>query len=301
VSDRNDDSDARQTNVFAFARTAADLRSHLATWPRWRRRLRAALLRGLYPFVWLKHRCVSSPCVLRVVLYHHVMADQKEHFRRHLRYLSETFEIVDIERFLVLLSGREALRGRSKLLVTFDDGFRDNLTHAVPVLDAFDVKAVFFVTTDFVSLSPDDVSAHRRWAREVFHTGTPVANMTWENVTTLAAQGHTIGSHTVGHRRLSGLTADEVTRELVASRRVLEEKLGREVRDLSFPYGRVGDYPSDLGERVREAGFRTCFNMIRGANRPGQDPHFIYRDAFEADWPLHQVRFFMMRSGRAAG
>jgi peptidoglycan/xylan/chitin deacetylase (PgdA/CDA1 family) len=211
-----------------------------------------------------------------------------------MAYFARHFEFVDIDRFLALLTGREELRGR-KLLVTFDDGFKDNVTNALPVLEEFGVRATFFVATEFASLAPDDINGLSRYAREVFHTTGLVENMDWNDLRELARRGHTVGSHTMTHRRMSGISASEARRELEGSRSTLGEQLGRRVEDLSYPYGRASDGRTDLVELARSAGYRSCFSAVRGENRPGTDPYLIRREAMEAGWPLVQVKFFMRR------
>jgi len=284
----------RDRKELTFVRTGREIEKEFSLWARWRARLRATVIWVLYPLVSLFEAPKPSRTSLRVILYHHVFDDQRENFRSQLAYLSSRFDFVDIGEFLELLSGRKELRGR-KLLFTFDDGFKDNITNALPILEEFGIKAVFFVSTGFVSLTEKEVEKHWHYAREVFHVGRPVENLSWSDVTELARRGHTVGSHTTTHRQLSNLSAAEVARELNTSRSVLEQKSGRPVMDMSFPYGRRDDYRPDLTDLARRAGYRSCFNMIRGENLPGQDPYFINRDALEAGWPLIQVKFFMKK------
>ncbi len=91
--------------------------------------------------------------------------------------------------------------------------------------------------------------------------------MSWEMLAGLAALGMTIGSHTHRHRVLTNEPAAEVAAELTRSRRLLEERLGSEVRHLSYP---DGQFSPDVLDAARAAGYRwaytTCFH--RSAAHP---------------------------------
>jgi len=70
-------------------------------------------------------------------------------FERHLRFLRRHFAVLGPEEFREwLLNGREV--SRPPCLITFDDGWKDNLTHARPVLKAQQLPAVIFLPTDYI-------------------------------------------------------------------------------------------------------------------------------------------------------
>ena len=277
-----------------FIRTDAELRRLRTSRQRARAALRAAAIAAAWPFARAAEALRGPGNALRVVLYHHVFDDQVDGFRRQLGYLGSRFEFTDLDGFLRFHRGEEPFRG-GKLLVTFDDGFKDNLTNALDVLDEFGVKAVFFVATDFVSLASGDEERYRSYARDVFHTGGPVENLTWDDLREILRRGHRVGSHTVTHRRMTGLSVEEAVKELEESRRTLSSRLDVAATEVSFPYGRELDRRSDLAVLARRAGYRACFSAIRGANRPGGDPYDIRRDALDPSWPLVQVKFFLSR------
>ncbi len=70
-------------------------------------------------------------------------------FRAQLDHVRRHFDVIDLERLLAWLEGSADLPRRS-LLVTFDDGYRDNFEHAYPALRERGLPAVLFVTTGFV-------------------------------------------------------------------------------------------------------------------------------------------------------
>jgi peptidoglycan/xylan/chitin deacetylase (PgdA/CDA1 family) len=106
--------------------------------------------------------------------------------------------------------------GEGAVCLTFDDGWRGNYLHAYPVLQEYGLKATFFIATDLI--------------------GKPFY-MTWEDIKGMAVSGMSIQSHTVTHRPLAHMGGERVLFELSESKRVIEERLGQEVRHLSLPHG----------------------------------------------------------------
>ncbi|GAA2127408.1 polysaccharide deacetylase family protein [Actinomadura napierensis] len=105
-----------------------------------------------------------------------------------------------------------------RVLITFDDGHRDTLEHALPVLDRLGVRALFFVITGLADTAPD-------------------RSMTWDEVAGLVADGHRAGSHTVTHRKLPGLGPEEQRAEIAGSLAALRDRLGDPAPPLAHPYG----------------------------------------------------------------
>lgn len=137
--------------------------------------------------------------------------------------------------------------------LTFDDGYADAYSEALPVLRRYGMRATFYVISGFVGhhgyLSPDQ-------AKE------------------MAAAGMEIGSHTVNHPDLTHLDALGLRRELGDSRASLESLIGGPVLDFCYPSGK-----SDPAARaaVDKAGYRTAVTTQYGFAASGQDPLLLPR------------------------
>ena len=88
---------------------------------------------------------------LRILMYHGIspFGLQPETFERHLRYLRERFECVWASQIPEILDGDRDWR-KPPLVLTFDDGLRNNLTYAAPLLESYDVKATFYIVSDLL-------------------------------------------------------------------------------------------------------------------------------------------------------
>ena len=103
----------------------------------------------------------------------------------------------------------------------------------------------------------------------------------WSDLAELEASGIRIESHGVSHTRFSELEADEATRELVESKRGLEERLGREVEAFAYVKGTSADFGPEHPSLVQQAGYKLAFTAIFGANSPCSDRFQLRRYSME--------------------
>jgi peptidoglycan/xylan/chitin deacetylase (PgdA/CDA1 family) len=102
----------------------------------------------------------------------------------------------------------------------------------------------------------------------------------WDQVRRLTGPdtGLSVGSHGHSHRKLAGLDVDAQRRELADSKQILEDRLGREVAALAYPYGWPGAYTAETRALAAQVGYRAAFAAVEGINRPGAfDPFEIRR------------------------
>lgn len=148
-----------------------------------------------------------------------------ELFDEHIRCLESDVQIVPLSRLQ-----KECLNGKPKRMrkplvaITFDDGYRDWVHAAAPVLSKHKTVATFFVTTSFKLVTTQVQEG--------------IAVISPEGVNDLAAAGHEIGSHGHTHVDLSGCDKDAFSFEVSESRRILRELTGQGIIRLSYPKGR---------------------------------------------------------------
>jgi len=142
----------------------------------------------------------------------------------------------------------------SSITITFDDGFINNLTEAVPLMQQSGIRAINYLVADRIGQTSD-------W--EACEGGEADPLMNESQIREWLAAGHWIGAHTCTHPRLSLLSRKEAREEIFSGKKKLEDRFGLLVEHFAYPYG---DYDDSTVELVREAGFKTACTMHRGVN-----------------------------------
>ncbi|HEY1269013.1 MAG TPA: polysaccharide deacetylase family protein [Candidatus Binatia bacterium] len=95
--------------------------------------------------------------------------------------------------------------------------------------------------------------------------------LTDEQLKKLSAGGIEIGSHTVTHPSLAGLSRADAVEELTASKKRIEAALGRRVRFLAYPFGASQHFNPDVEELTEKAGYEAALTTVPGVNGRGSD------------------------------
>jgi peptidoglycan/xylan/chitin deacetylase (PgdA/CDA1 family) len=141
------------------------------------------------------------------------------------------------------------------VVLTFDDGYRDVLGKASPVLARLRMPATAYVITDRVS-------------------GGDTSFLTWGMLRALERRGVAVGSHTVHHLELPGLSDTAALRELRDSRAVLERHLGHPVQWFSYP---AGAHDARTEALVRAAGYVLAVTTTPGSQQDARAPLELHR------------------------
>jgi len=128
--------------------------------------------------------------------------------------------------------------------LTFDDGYKDFLHIAVPILEDFGFSATVFVVAGLLG-------KENRW-KHAYHPPLRMELLGARDLHEVSERSMEVGSHGMTHADLSGLNPQMLEEEVMGSRRVLGELLGKEVEGLCYPYGCVDRAAI---EAVRQAGY----------------------------------------------
>ncbi|MEI7911002.1 MAG: polysaccharide deacetylase family protein [Verrucomicrobiota bacterium] len=153
----------------------------------------------------------------------------------------------------------------NKIVMTYDDGYENFFTDALPVLEREACPATVFVVAG-------KFAGHNDWDPDMPHS--PL--MSLEQMQQATRSGLiTIGSHGLLHRRLQTLTPDELDKEIDQSHQILAASLGSGYLPvLAYPYG---NYSQAVVERAKNSPFKYSFTIKRGHWLASSLPHEVPR------------------------
>ncbi|MGB7240683.1 MAG: polysaccharide deacetylase family protein [Sulfitobacter sp.] len=248
-------------------------------------RLRIALKIGLKHILAPIGVFVPRPKGVRVLFYHRVntydfktlgmvsreLSVSQSRFRKQMAHLSRKgFKTISLAECRAMLSG-EMPFDASAILLTFDDGYADNLTDAAPILAEFGFTATVFPVLDLIGKD------NQCWPMsDVKGLG---QFMTKPQLQAWLDAGHEIGSHTITHPVLTHLDDAELAHELRGSRKGLQQGFGQGCISVAYP---GGDVDARVLRAAREAGYDMGFTTRSGTNVVGADTIMLNRTEVSA-------------------
>lgn len=245
-----------------------------------------------------------GPGSVLAVNYHGTPGNLAPMLERHFAFYREHFECLDEGGLLAFLRGTRKL-SKPGVVISFDDGVRNNAEVAAPLLEQFGLVGWFMIPGGYIDAPSEAQPAffreHIRQSPNLEHpAAVPPAAMTWEGVRALSARGHVIGCHTWSHCPLGASVSEEtVEREVIAARARLEEKIGHEVRTFCWVRGQVGDYGA-LAHRAVCKAYDLAFMTMSTVIKRSTSPFALHRFNVEASFPLPVVRFQVSRLNELA-
>ncbi len=215
-----------------------------------------------------------------------------EEFRKFATWCTRHFDACRFSQIGELVrSGKNP--ARPMIAFSFDDGYLDNYTEVAPILDSLGISGSFFISPGLIedesarwwdalaSLRPGNELLSRHGfhssqealkaikSRPSYQTASLLDElrlicrqnhgepqmMQWDMIRDLHRRGHEIGAHTMTHRVLSTLSADEQHREIFDSRLAIELQLGSSIASFAYPVGGSAHFSNQTVELVRAARF----------------------------------------------
>lgn len=192
-------------------------------------------------------------------------------FRQQMHVLKRLgYRGVSMEQGLPYLRGEKS--GKVAIL-TLDDGYKDNLYNALPILREFGFSATCYLVADCIG-------SHNRWDADELKVTKPIMDLA--ELRQWLEGGMHFGSHTLSHPHLPQLEKAEKRREIVESRSRLESLLGVSVEHFCYPYG---EYDQDCIAACREAGYLSAVTTTRGTVRRGDSMWSLNRGGNSGEKP----------------
>jgi len=271
---------------------------------------------------------------LTVLAYHRIVSDEifaahdakiavstsVSNFKQQMQFIQQHFSLISMETLQLFLQGNCELPPRPAL-ITFDDGYQDVLTQAMPILEQFKIPATVFLATEYMGTermflwdratycfeqtllqaaklpllgectwetlaqreqllkqwlaeskrcSDSERQAATHALEQVLQVQCPAKNkggtafLTWNQIRSLVEKGVSFGSHTCNHPILTKITRQQLSDELVLSKKKIEQEIKQDVLSFAYPNGLAGDFNRQIIDLLKELGYQCAFTLLAG-------------------------------------
>ena len=189
-------------------------------------------------------------------------------FREQIRWLQKNFDLVSLEEAQNRI--RSGFNDRPTVSITFDDGYADNCSEALPLLVRQNIPVTYFVTTQNILEQkpfPHDLNRNQ-----------PLEPNSVEMLRSLSSAGVEIAAHTRTHPDLGAIEdhkrlKDEVIGGIVE----LEELIGKKIRYFAFPFGQHENLNDAVFQMCHDHGIEAVCSAYGGWNEIGGDSFHLQR------------------------
>ena len=175
-----------------------------------------------------------------------------ETFENQLNIILNHKKIISLSELSKLILSKSFIG--DKCAITFDDGYKDNITNALPILSKYNIPATIFITTNNIGKTADfawdkrypiEDRAQFLNESEIFHlANNPLIE---------------IGAHTKNHSRLSDLNTEEQLTEIQSNKEYLEKIIGKSIKLFAYPFGGHLDYNKSTIKILKKMGFEYAY------------------------------------------
>ncbi|MFC1576163.1 polysaccharide deacetylase family protein [Candidatus Omnitrophota bacterium] len=210
---------------------------------------------------------------LRALVYHSVTdklveneweenTTPKDLFARQMKYLADNeYRVISCDQGIEYLINNQHIPPRT-VVITFDDGYRDNYINALPILKKYSFRATIFLTADFLR----DHSGNMQY-------------LSCSEINDIKNSGIIdFGCHGLTHKALSTLDKETLKKEIEGSKLKLEGIINNRIALFAYPFGHSGSYNQKVIDALRSAGFKGAFTSIFGLNHLTTNPFLLRRN-----------------------
>jgi|TARA_B110000037_G_scaffold81600_1_gene97223 peptidoglycan/xylan/chitin deacetylase (PgdA/CDA1 family) len=226
---------------------------------------------------------------LRIITFHDILREDHDKFLNLIQYLKKNWNIITPDQSKNIINSKDLKDlkvNKKNILITFDDAFKSQKIITEKFLDPLNIKALFFIVSDFVKISSKD-EAHKFIKKNFFkdqnldhNIDLEANNMSLDDLRYLVSKGHTIGGHTKTHKQLSKIKdKDTLIKEIIDSKKFLENEIGIKIEDFAYTFGDL-DSINKVSVDIIMKNFNYLYSGLRG-NNSNISSKILRRDAVD--------------------
>ncbi len=237
----------------------------------------------IYDFLFrCKHKSIP------VIFYHSVsdinsrLSVSERNFTQQIRYLYKqgykTISPLNIKKAF--------LDSRKKIIIMFDDGFRDNLENALPILEKYGFTATVFITTKYLG-------------QESVYCSNPIDKkrkmLNKDDILELRNHGWTIANHFHSHRNLIDLNKEEIIGEFLQAKKILQNIIGHNnsLDIVSYPRNKFNQETINI---LKNLGLKMAFGGETKHLTEKSDSYSLPRIEIDRDTDMTRFKIYLRNS-----
>ncbi len=232
-----------------------------------------------------------------IIMYHSISCSPNQRFKQftvppavfaeQIAYLyNHQYTPITVTQLINARSQYRFLLPERPVVLTFDDGFADFLTDALPVLKRYGFFATLYIATAFINGTSLWLQKMGEGARLM---------LTWEQLAEISMSGIECGAHSHSHPQLDTLPRSVARDEILHSKERLEDHLGQEIFSFAYPYGYN---TSRVRQLVREVGYTSACAVRHAMSSVTDDPFSLARLMVSANTNMEE--YVALLTGRSS-
>lgn len=253
-----------------------------------------------------------------ILMYHKIGDEYSDYFsslnikvfEKQIRFLRRFYPIVSLDDLFSTNLGKTR---KTKIAITFDDGYHCIYRYAYPILKKWSIPATVFLAVSSIEndlpIWTDLVDYYLKSggkARQEFPDKDTLKTLpevqlrvvlkkleekirlpadirgalqmcSWSEIREMSENNITFGGHTVTHPILSKVSLEQAKYEIQQSKKAIEDKINKPVNTFAYPNGQPDDFNAEIKQLVKDAGYKLACSTIFGRNYQKTDPYELKR------------------------
>ncbi len=189
---------------------------------------------------------------------YHSISNDRSHLSVSVKNFENQIEYLSKSGFNSISFNEIHKKIKKPIIITFDDGYKDNIINALPILKKYNFVSTCFVVSDLIGGSNKWDEGHKNYVYKEL--------LTRNDLIEWLSHGMSIGSHGKSHISLTSLNEEQIKHEIYNSKITIQDFIGSNIDSFSYPFGQINNFSANTVKEVYKFGVTTVrsrFNTLK--------------------------------------